>query len=318
MNEKIYVCECGKEFDNSQRFNGHKGQCKTHLILVGKYENRMAGNRKMHEGSRLRAQERRAEKEQLEIEKLQQWISEQHRCKKCNQVMTKYWGTGTYCSASCAHGHPKSQESRDKTRETIIKEQLPRRKVDQEKQYKLKLEQYLQSPNKCCICGKEFSYEQRNRQACDDCVNILISIKRKKYIEEHGYNLNTTVKSRYKYGTYKDISCDSSWELAFVMYHLDHQIPFIRNKSKYFEYEFNGNTHRFYPDFIVDDTYIEIKSRYSDETDAKVASMPASVNFQILYEQDLQMYFDYVKDTYGEDYYKLYDRNYPSWMDKDS
>lgn len=317
MNEKIYKCECGKEFDNSQRFNGHKGQCKTHLMLVGKYEKRLAGNKKMHEGSSKRAKEKRAEKEKLEFEKMHQWIGEQHRCKKCGKIMIEYWGTGVYCSASCAHSHPKSQESRDKARETILKNQLPHMKDVYEKQRRLKVEKYLESPNKCCICGKEFSYEQKTRQACDDCVNILISMKRKKYIEEHGYNLNTTVKSRYRYGTYKGISCDSSWELAFVMYHLDHQIPFIRNKSRYFEYEFECKTHRFYPDFIVNnDTYIEIKSRYSAETDAKVASIPEEVNFQILYEQDLQIYFDYVKNTYGEDYYKLYDRNYPSWMDK--
>jgi len=26
-----YKCECGKEFDNSQAFNGHKSHCKIHL-----------------------------------------------------------------------------------------------------------------------------------------------------------------------------------------------------------------------------------------------------------------------------------------------
>lgn len=133
MNEKIYTCGCGKEFDNSQRFNGHKGQCKTHLMLVGKYEKRVAGNKKMHEGSRIKALQNRAEKEKLELERLQQWINEQHSCKKCGKVMTEYWGTGTYCSASCAHGHPKSQESKDKTRETIIRTHLPQRKDAQEK-----------------------------------------------------------------------------------------------------------------------------------------------------------------------------------------
>jgi len=27
-----YKCECGKEFDNSQAFNGHKSHCKIHQI----------------------------------------------------------------------------------------------------------------------------------------------------------------------------------------------------------------------------------------------------------------------------------------------
>ncbi|MEI7942893.1 MAG: hypothetical protein WCH76_06985 [Candidatus Riflemargulisbacteria bacterium] len=36
---------------------------------------------------------------------------------------------------------------------------------------------------------------------------------------------------RGKHGWYKGIWCDSSWELAWVMYHLDHGIPFERNKT---------------------------------------------------------------------------------------
>lgn len=27
----MYKCECGKEFENAQSFNGHKSHCKIHL-----------------------------------------------------------------------------------------------------------------------------------------------------------------------------------------------------------------------------------------------------------------------------------------------
>ena len=33
---KIYRCECGKEFDYYQSFNGHKSHCKIHFKAVGK------------------------------------------------------------------------------------------------------------------------------------------------------------------------------------------------------------------------------------------------------------------------------------------
>lgn len=33
---KIYRCECGKEFDYYQSFNGHKSHCKIHFEAVGK------------------------------------------------------------------------------------------------------------------------------------------------------------------------------------------------------------------------------------------------------------------------------------------
>ena len=34
----MYKCECGKEFDNAQKFNGHKSHCKVHLAAVGKLD----------------------------------------------------------------------------------------------------------------------------------------------------------------------------------------------------------------------------------------------------------------------------------------
>ena len=64
---------------------------------------------------------------------------------------------------------------------------------------------------------------------------------------------------RGKQGRYKGIWCDSSWELAFVIYHLDHNIPFERNWNK-FEYQYEGQTHLYVPDFVYPDgTYIEVK-----------------------------------------------------------
>lgn len=33
---KIYKCECGKEFDYYQKFNGHKAHCKIHREFLGK------------------------------------------------------------------------------------------------------------------------------------------------------------------------------------------------------------------------------------------------------------------------------------------
>lgn len=33
-----------------------------------------------------------------------------------------------------------------------------------------------------------------------------------------------------KSGWYNGIYCDSSWELAYVIYHIDNNLPIIRNK----------------------------------------------------------------------------------------
>ena len=37
---KTYTCICGKIFDNPQKFNGHKSNCKVHKQNKGNYEQR--------------------------------------------------------------------------------------------------------------------------------------------------------------------------------------------------------------------------------------------------------------------------------------
>lgn len=65
-------------------------------------------------------------------------------------------------------------------------------------------------------------------------------------IKESGYG---------KHGWYKEYWCDSSWELAYVIYNLDHNIKFKRNYQG-FTYIFNNKLHKFYPDFILEDRNI--------------------------------------------------------------
>lgn len=34
----MFKCECGKEFEKANSFNGHKSHCKIHLEAVGKLD----------------------------------------------------------------------------------------------------------------------------------------------------------------------------------------------------------------------------------------------------------------------------------------
>ena len=61
---------------------------------------------------------------------------------------------------------------------------------------------------------------------------------------------------------YKDINFDSSWELAFILYHLDHNLMIQRCTERRY-YIFEGIEHTYIPDFITDDGIIEIKGLYS-------------------------------------------------------
>ena len=125
-----------------------------------------------------------------------------------------------------------------------------------------------------------------------------------------------TYCSRYKYGTYNGFYCDSSWELAFVMYCLDHNLPVERNLS-WFEYTDScGNTKRFYPDFKIGDTYYEIKGGGDLEAENKRSCFPDEQNLVWIDSNEIKPYLSYAKSKYGEDFITMYDPSLPSWLDR--
>lgn len=110
---------------------------------------------------------------------------------------------------------------------------------------------------------------------------------------------------RGKKGWYKGYWCDSSYELAYVIYNLDHDIKFSRN-TKRFEYVFEGEKHFWIPDFILEDgSYVEIKGYFTEQVKAKIEQFVYSI--KVLRENDLDNVFSYVKNKYGKDYIKLYE-----------
>lgn len=115
-----------------------------------------------------------------------------------------------------------------------------------------------------------------------------------------------TVKFLYKYGWYKGYYCDSSWELAFVVYCLDNNIPIKRNTER-FEYIVEDKTHYFIPDFIINDNeYIEIKGLQDKHWEYKQKSFP---NIIFLFRNEIKKYLDYAKEKYGTKFWEtLYEK----------
>lgn len=110
-----------------------------------------------------------------------------------------------------------------------------------------------------------------------------------------------------KHGWYKGYWCDSSYELAFVIYNLDHNIKFERNKQG-FEYEWKGKNHLYYPDFILEDgSYIEIKGFWTEQHEVKIKSFPNKLT--VYFKDDIKPILEYVISKYGTDYVKLYEGN---------
>ena len=102
---------------------------------------------------------------------------------------------------------------------------------------------------------------------------------------------------RGKKGYYKGIYCRSTYELVYVIYNLDHNIDFMPCKRIY-EYEYQGEKHKYYPDFeLKNGTIIEIKGYATEQTKAKLASV-TDRPIKILFKRDLQYAFDYVSKNY--------------------
>lgn len=119
-----FVCECGKEFENGQSFNGHKSHCRVHqLAKYGSLDKLTKRNYDCAAAARLKGaikiadnKKKRAEKENFE---LSQWVNEQHKCERCGKIMTVKFASGRFCSRSCANSKEQTDEANAKRSATL-------------------------------------------------------------------------------------------------------------------------------------------------------------------------------------------------------
>jgi formylmethanofuran dehydrogenase subunit E len=94
---------------------------------------------------------------------------------------------------------------------------------------------------------------------------------------------------------------------------LDHNIS-VKRSNKIYEYKIGDKVHHYHPDFEVNNQLIEIKGYHNDLVDIKLNSTNNQV--KILYKEDLQYCFDYVRVKYNktEEHLKeLYDDYKPKY-----
>ena len=116
---------------------------------------------------------------------------------------------------------------------------------------------------------------------------------------------------RGKKGTYKGYWCDSSYELAWVIYNIDKNIPFTRNSEKFKYIDTKMCERYFIPDFIIGEVYYEIKGFKNENVDLKIRYFPHTI--KVLYKNDLVNIFNYVIGKYGKNFISLYeDKKYKS------
>ena len=112
---------------------------------------------------------------------------------------------------------------------------------------------------------------------------------------------------------------DSSWELAFYVWHKDNGYNILRNTKALIYSDEQGKQHKYYPDFIIDNQYIEIKGDhllgtnglsskvYTNSADTEIknkAKFQCMIqnNVKVYSYKDIKKYLDYMKNTYGKDW----------------
>jgi hypothetical protein len=167
----------------------------------------------------------------------------------------------------------------------------------------------IESAKKARDVIKKISESKKLDIECLHCKeSIRTSNKNRKYHKECWLKISGGIRegsSRGKSGRYKGYWCDSSYELAYVIHNLDHGISFERNLEG-FNYEFQNRIRKFYPDFISNGSYVEIKNFRSEETNAKISQFPHKID--IFYkEYVLENFIPYVVSKYGKDFIRLYE-----------
>ncbi len=147
-----------------------------------------------------------------------------------------------------------------------------------------------------------------------------------------------------KFGTYRIPNClynfennlfDSSWELALWIYAKDHGEE-IEREPCFFEYEFEGKVHRYFPDFKYKGKLIEIKgpqfvkengewqNPFDHSQDGLFEAKHQCIlknGVEILWEKEIQFVIDYVKEKYTKDFLGLFRKNldfpFPALKGKD-
>lgn len=112
-----------------------------------------------------------------------------------------------------------------------------------------------------------------------------------------------------KRGSYKGNWYHSTWELAWAIYNIDNGITFERN-FKSFDYEFEDKNRKYYPDFIKDEKYIEIKGFLRKNDLSKFEAVGDKLI--VLKWEDIKKCFDHCVEKYDVSYstiHHLYDNS---------
>ena len=106
-----------------------------------------------------------------------------------------------------------------------------------------------------------------------------------------------------KKGKFNGIHCDSSWELAFLIWIIE-QGKTIQRVLSPRRYIFEGKKKLYYPDFIVDGSVYEIKGWKTSQWEEKHKANPDVI---VLGYEELKPMIEFAKTKYGSEFTSVYE-----------
>lgn len=144
------------------------------------------------------------------------------------------------------------------------------------------------------------------RMSDNSCVKHTPETKKRiadKMLNNQNWLNSITKSGRGKHGYYKGQYFMSTWELAFMVYHIDHKIEFTRNWEKFEYTDLSGAIRYYIPDFIVNGKYVEVKGFSTPTVKHKMESFKFPLT--IIGKIEIMPILEYVKNTYGDNFYDV-------------
>ena len=212
-------------------------------------------------------------------------------CLRCKKQHEGNFGSGKYCSRKCANSRGPRTEEFKSLMSSKLKGRAPSNKGKEMKPRLTKI---------CPTCNKQFNVTEKADKiyCCGKCNPEWGGFRQK--------------SGRAKIGYYKGIYCGSSYELVWVIHSLDHNIKFER-----FSHTLKTNEGSYIPDFLIDNTIIEIKGFEDVEQVQRKTriALQHGYNVQILRRSDLEEHFEWVRQNYTyKNIEELYDDYKPKFV----
>lgn len=125
-------------------------------------------------------------------------------------------------------------------------------------------------------------------------------------------------KIRYKYD---NLIFDSKTELAFFIYNKENLLPIERNTEYSFDYMYENKIHKYFPDFKINNEFIEIKGEqflkedgswqnpYDHSLDLLFEAKHQCAlknKVKIIYSKKCQKYIDYINNKYSKNFLETF------------